>query len=274
MAFPQYAFGMGSTASTGDTARQYKTSDNLQLRMDLHERFSINKRGFHRWVFDQLDLDPVASILEIGCGTGRLWRDNAARIPPGWRVTLTDFSEGMLNTARKNTEGLGFDYRVANATYISIEHAQFDAVIANHMLYHVEQYEDRQRVYSNITRILKPGGHFYAATNGLQHMHELEELVRAFDPAQPFIGSIVRNFSLESAPAELAGHFPEIRVKRYEDALRVTDAQAIVDYVLSATPLFQSSTERKAELSAFIHEHTGDMFVISKDSGLLQAVRA
>lgn len=40
-------------------SEQYKDATNLQARMQLNERFSVNERGWHPWVFDQL---PVNSL--------------------------------------------------------------------------------------------------------------------------------------------------------------------------------------------------------------------
>jgi hypothetical protein len=33
---------------------QYKTASNLNARIRLHQRFSTNPYGWHRWVFDQI----------------------------------------------------------------------------------------------------------------------------------------------------------------------------------------------------------------------------
>ncbi|MBC8235425.1 hypothetical protein H8E77_38250 [bacterium] len=60
---------------------QYRNASNLNARFQLHERFSINKYGWHQWVFDQFDIHPNAHILELGCGQGFLWVKNIGRIP-------------------------------------------------------------------------------------------------------------------------------------------------------------------------------------------------
>jgi hypothetical protein len=72
--------------------RQYRTAQNLNARIELHERFSTNPEPFPRWVFDRLRLPSEADILEVGCGNGNLWAANRGRIPAGWRLTLTDIS--------------------------------------------------------------------------------------------------------------------------------------------------------------------------------------
>ena len=50
---------------------QYKDSGNLEARFQLHERYSTNKYGWHRWVFDQLRVPRDGRVLELGCGPRR-----------------------------------------------------------------------------------------------------------------------------------------------------------------------------------------------------------
>ncbi len=83
---------MTEDLSSQTIQRQYKVSSNLEARIYLHQRFSVNPLGWHRWVFNQLNLRPEAVVLEVGCGAGQFWLDNAGRIPARWRFVLTDFS--------------------------------------------------------------------------------------------------------------------------------------------------------------------------------------
>ena len=87
--------------------QQYQTDANLTARIDLHRRFSANPYPWHRWVFDHLALPADARVLELGCGPADLWRENAGRIPAGWDITLTDFSEGMVAAAQRNLAEIG-----------------------------------------------------------------------------------------------------------------------------------------------------------------------
>ena len=70
------------TTDTGiDSARilreQYKDGSNLSARIRLHQRFSTNRYGFFRWMFDRIQIPESARVLELGCGTGILWRGSA-----------------------------------------------------------------------------------------------------------------------------------------------------------------------------------------------------
>jgi ubiquinone/menaquinone biosynthesis C-methylase UbiE len=213
---------------------QYKDASNLQARIGLHERFSTNKYDWHRWVFDRLDLPPQSRILELGCGSGLLWTKNQDRIPAGWEITLSDLSPGMLRAAQDNLQVIHrfFRYEIADAQAIPFDDETFDAVIANHMLYHVP---DRPKALSEVYRVLKPNGYFYAATNG-QAAPSGSVGIRAW-----IMKSSVRTgferFSLETGGAELSERFSVVTQHRYEDSLAVTEVKPLIDYIRSGKHL-------------------------------------
>ncbi len=61
------------------------------------------------------------------------------RIPSTWDITLSDLSSGMLDSAWRNlvVTGRNYKFKEIDAQEIPFEDETFDAVIANHMLYHV-----------------------------------------------------------------------------------------------------------------------------------------
>ncbi len=210
---------------------QYKDASNLKARMDIHGRFSTNKLNLFMWIFDQFKMASDSRILELGSGTGQLWKTNIQRVPAGWRVTLTDLSPGMLEEARKNMERADgkFTFQTVDAASIPFEGGFFDAVIANHMLYHVA---DLDKALSEISRILKPGGLFYASTVGQGHMRELKDFVRRFVPE--YQGAYYTDrFDLENGAAQLSKWFQNVHRHLHDDSLVITETEPLVAYVLS-----------------------------------------
>jgi ubiquinone/menaquinone biosynthesis C-methylase UbiE len=252
--------------------KQYKDSSNLDARINLHQRFSVNPYGWHPWVFDHLNLPPRCRILELGCGRGNLWLENLARIPSGWEILLSDASTGMLEEARRNLEKQRpFQFRVIDGQSIPCESHSFDAVIANHMLYHVP---DRPAALAEIHRILKPAGNFYASTVGDRHLLEIGDLIGRFDSGSTSWGRVADSFTLENGTNQLSQWFAKIQLFRYEDALEVTEVAPLVNYILSGwahipverQPAFREFLSRTMELQ-------GNVFHITKDSGLFVSVR-
>lgn len=256
---------------------QYKDASNLNARARLHAEFSANKYGWMRWVFDQLDLPDRCRILELGCGPGWLWRQNLQRIPAGWDITLSDFSPAILADAKNALDDAprAFMFEVIDAQTIPFADESFDAVIANHMLYHVPELDE---ALSEIQRVLKPGGRFYATTNGAKHMKELADVVRPLAPELPCTqGANAKAFGLENGWAKLERHFDNISQRRYEDSLKVPETAPLMAYVLSVRGATEAFTnENAAKLRRLIDERitANGVFHVTKSVGIFAARRS
>lgn len=262
---------------------QYRTSANLDARIRLHVRFSTNHYGWPRWVLDQIAAPQAAQLLEVGCGPASLWVENADRIPSGWQITLTDQSAGMIAQAEQALAAAGrpFHFAQMDAQALHFADGAFDAVIANHMLYHVP---DLPQALREIQRVLKPGGRLYAATNGKAHMAELRTLIQQFDPTLDYMATAAppeRFFSLENGAAHLSPWFASVELRRYEDGLAVTDANALVDYVFSMMTFTGAQFSDPAVARAAFTEYTvaqmaqqDGVFPIQKATGLFIATKA
>jgi len=251
---------------------QYRDAGNLSARMQLHERYSTNPYKFQRFVFDQLSLPSTAHILELGCGTGALWQQNAERILPGWRIRLADLSIGMLRQAQTNLQSLARSsaYLVTDAQYIAFPEASFHAVIANHMLYHVP---DRRKAYSEANRVLRPGGVFLAATNSVNHMGELRAMIRRVKPeALAHLSDPLSHFCLESGQEELSECFSDVAMQRHDDALVVDQAEPLLKYVESMGGLNTAELAQLEKLVAAEIAAKGTLR-ITKTPGLFTARR-
>jgi ubiquinone/menaquinone biosynthesis C-methylase UbiE len=250
---------------------QYKDANNFNARVELHRRFSVNPYGFHRWVFDHFKLGEQSTVLELGCGPGELWRSNRGRIPADWRITLTDFSPGMLEEARRQPGGDRFTYQVADAQELPFADASFDGVIANHMLYHIP---DLERALSEIRRVLKPGGHFYATTFGRAHMRELDELVWKHWPQIPRKGlGTTSPFVLENGQELLAPFFAQVTLDLYQDALEVTEAEPLAAYAFSGRLGSRLTPAMRESFTSMIRQEIAEHgpLHITKSSGLFEA---
>lgn len=253
---------------------QYLDSRNLDARIVIHQRFSTNPYGWFRWVFDTLlRLPEHARILELGCGQGLLWKENIDRIPAGWNITLSDLSPGMLDAAWRNlvVTGRAFKFEEIDAQSIPYPDKSFDAVIANHMLYHVP---DRPRTIGEIKRVLEPGGRLLATTVGANHMREMTDWLRRVSGGE-HASAVTQTFTLENGLEQLRAFFPEVRLSRYQDNLRITELEPILAYIrsgISAPDLNEHEFKKlQRELQAQWNEK-GEI-IISKDSGLFEAVK-
>src|SRR5258706_8894120 len=265
---------MSSTNQEYLLKSQYKDSSNLQARIQIHKRFSTNKYSFHRWVFDHFNIPRPARILEAGCGPGHLWTQNIDRIPEDWDITLSDFSAGMLQEAQSNLSNSQghFTFQLFDIQSIPFENEHFDTVIANHMLYHVP---DRAKALSEIRRVLKPGGRFYAVTNGESHMQEIYDLLKKFTPEMPGPRdySFSLQFGLENGGDQISQWFNKVTLHRYEDGLVVTEAGPLIAYVLSTSSGTAIIGDRIPEVTHFLEDELAahGAIHITKDTGMFEA---
>lgn len=254
-------------------AGQYEDAKNLDARIALHEQYSVAERGLRTWQFDQFDLSKSACVLGVGVGPGKLWTANRDRVPDDWAVVLTDFSPGMVEEARTNLgshEGRtnprpneSFQFAVSDAAALPFAGGAFDAVTAHHMLYHVP---DRGTALEEFRRVLKPGGRLHATTNGENSMQTIFDVVEEVTGERP---ARVTSFTLENGREQLAAVFDRVELRRYDDALEVTDPDALVAYVLSRNDVDESRAEDLR--AAFAERFEDGSLRIEKDVGLFVA---
>ncbi len=260
-----------------DVETQYRDASNLNARINLHSRFSTHPIGWMRWAFDLMHLEPGQRILEVGAGPGTLWQENLDRVPPGCDITLTDFSAGMVEQARENLRGTypHFNIRRANAEALPFEAGAYDVVLAHYMLYHVP---DIPAALGEFRRVLSPGGHLFVATNGRNHLLEISDLVRRFDPANPYdAGALSERFGLENGAEQLQPFFEDVGLHIYQDSLLVTQPEPLVAYVASMMTVgAEFKGARLEEFRRYVNrefEANGPM-KIQKAQGVFEAVRS
>lgn len=260
-------------AATQALREQYKDGSNLNARMRLHARFSTNRYGIFPWILDHMTrpqtLPVDARVLEVGTGTGQMWARNRERIPNGWRIVVSDFS-GILRDGLGNLASVEhhFDAAQLDAQWLPFREATFDAIVANHMLYHVP---DVPRALAEFRRVLRPGGRCYAATFSNSNMREFNEAVERF-LGMP-ISKAAAHFGLESGLAPMRDAFSHVEVLRYPDSLVVTEAAPLIDYVNSTRTRAKMSDDKIAALGKFFQDEIAahHEFRISKDAGIFVA---
>ncbi len=258
----------------GKLLKQYSDSKNFMARVELNRRFGTNPHKWTLWLFDQIQFKKDAKILELGCGNAILWKSNLQKIPEDARIILSDFSGGMLDDAKVilGDASQRFEYDVMDAQQIPHPDNSFDIIIANLMLYHIP---DREKAISEISRVLKSDGTFYATAFGLNYMKELSDLVFNYDKKincslKPF----ARAFGLENGKKQLEEHFEDIKLIKYRDGLEVTEAEPLVNYVLSFTNVSDFiSGDKIKDFSKYITNilNNKGKIQIEKESGMFIA---
>lgn len=120
-------------------------------------------------LIDLLDPHAGEAILDLGCGTGHLTAQLAAR---GACVLGVDSSMEMIHTARQNYPELTFELVDARALVFD---EQFEAVFSNAVLHWIREAET---VVRGIARALKPGGRFVAEFGGKGNVQAIHRALK------------------------------------------------------------------------------------------------
>lgn len=208
---------------------QYKNAKNLNDRISLHEKYSTNKQGWFNWLFEKIDFSKVNRLLELGCGNGKLWQENKIDLR-NREIFLSDISDGMVDEVR-NKLGSNFNCIVVNAEKIPFKDAYFDTIIANHVLFYLN---DLNLGLKEIDRVLRPNGIFYCSTYGKEHMKEITEIVQNFDSRINLSNhSLYDIFGLENGEVILKKYFSNVQRLEYPDSLEITESKPLIDYIMS-----------------------------------------
>lgn len=246
--------------------KQYQNAKNLNTRISIHEKYSLNKQPFGDWIASHYEIQPGFRILELGCGTGDMWKGKLSLLQEGCQLVLTDFSQGMLDAAKANLCHPQVSFRQIDIQRIPYEDDMFDMVIANMMLYHVP---DLKKALREVRRVLKPGGSFCCATYG---EHGILEYLSRLLGAYGVEDHQNRQFTLQNGADHLEKLFRQVERLDYPDALAVTDLDDLVDYIRSLSSMTVLSTVPRVEICAVLAQHRENgVLMVPKEYGMFVA---
>lgn len=105
-------------------------------------------------------IKPGDTVIDLGSGAGNDCFVARAETGPTGKVIGIDFTPEMINKARENAEKLGFnnvEFRTGDIERMPVTANVADVVVSNCVLNLVP---DKKRVFCEIFRVLKNGGHF------------------------------------------------------------------------------------------------------------------
>ena len=213
----------------GIVKEQYENADNLDIRISIHQKYSTNKLGFGTWILNQYKIGAGYRILELGCGKGDLWKKFT--FANNVELFLTDFSEGMLEEAKKNNMDKNTSFKQVDIEDIPYDDASFDVVVANMMLYHVPNLN---KGLKEVQRVLKDNSIFYCTTYG---ENGITEYLLSLLNNQQSKNELNKSFTLQNGKDILKNNFSSVEMRLYKDSLEVTVTEDLVKYMLSMSSI-------------------------------------
>ncbi len=158
------------------------------------ERFDRWAKTYDRHWMQMWIIDPIqrtvlelaaaespspATVLDVGCGTGRLLRAAGLRFPDATLFGV-DPAAGMVEQARaSNPVGSATRFEVASAENLPFDKDRFDLVFSTLTFHH---WRDQEKGIAEIARVLAPGGSWLladlVATGAMRYVRRLLRMRR------------------------------------------------------------------------------------------------
>ena len=181
---------------SGDPGRTINTGPR-EWDAETYDAVSDPQFEWGMGVLDRLELHGDETVLDAGCGSGRVTEQLARRLPHG-RLIAVDGSEAMIAKAR---ERLGEDvsYLVADLSELEIDEP-VDLIFSTATFHWIL---DHDRLFRRLRTALRPGGRLVAQCGGHGNVAEYAKAIAAV-AAQPQFASHFEGASgmWNFAPAE------------------------------------------------------------------------
>ena len=143
-----------------------------------YDRVADPQEEWGREVLARLELDGDETVLDAGCGSGRVTRLLLERLPSG-RVIGVDAAPSMVERARENLTEAGDRLELIVGDLLELELDEpVDAVFSNATFHWILNH---QRLFNRLFALLRPGGALEAQCGGSDNV---AEWIRAIESAE------------------------------------------------------------------------------------------
>ncbi|HEY1687624.1 MAG TPA: methyltransferase domain-containing protein [Solirubrobacteraceae bacterium] len=146
-----------------------------------YDRISTPLERIGREVLERLQLSGDETVLDAGCGSGRVTQALLQRLPRG-HVIAVDGSPEMLDAARRRL-GAAPELIHADLEALDLRGRSVDAVLSTATFHWIP---DHEKLFRALRAILRDGGQLVAQCGGEGNTRELTAASRAAGEREPF----------------------------------------------------------------------------------------
>jgi trans-aconitate 2-methyltransferase len=160
-----------------------------------YDRVADPQEEWAREVIDRMELTGDETVLDAGCGSGRVTRLLLERLPRG-RVIGVDSSPSMIERARQS---LGDEVELIVGDLVDLELPEpVDAIFSNATFHWIL---DHRRLFERLHAALRPGGRLEAQCGGIGNIEEFLNSVESVSRDErfaPYVRGIASSWNFAS----------------------------------------------------------------------------
>jgi trans-aconitate 2-methyltransferase len=145
-----------------------------------YQRVSVPHEEWARSILDRLELDGDETVLDAGCGSGRVTSLLIEQLSEG-RVVAVDGSPSMVEKVRDVLRSQD-EARVSDLVELELEE-QVDAIFSSAVFHWVL---DHDALFGALRGVLRPAGKFAAQCGGAGNIDRLREVTREVQEREPY----------------------------------------------------------------------------------------
>ena len=206
-------------------------------------------------ILEHLDATGVATVVDAGCGTGRVTELVLERVP-GAHVTAVDGSAQMVEQAKARLAP------AIGAGRVDVVHADLtepllgklpggqpvDAVVSTATFHWIT---DHDRLFANLAEVVRPGGQLVAQCGGAGNLASVYEAMR--QAGEPWIGPKYYAGAAETARRLEACGFTDVRTWLHDEPTPFDSIEALEEFI--GAIVLGAHLERlpESERAPFVH---------------------
>ncbi|BBB25334.1 malonyl-ACP O-methyltransferase BioC [Amphritea japonica] len=199
-------------------------------------------------LLESLDQKSVPLVMDLGCGTGYFAPLLTEQLRPEHLICF-DLAQGMLEYAKQTRVTANTLWLCGDAENIPLADSSVDLIFSSLA---IQWCENLPSLFSEVARVLKPGGRFLFSTLGPDTLFELRDAWSEVDKFQ----HVNRFISFETLQAQATEYLQEVSLREDREVLLydqlrelTTELKGIGAHNISAGR--QSGLTGKARISAF-----------------------
>jgi ubiquinone/menaquinone biosynthesis C-methylase UbiE len=203
-------------------------SKDLLMRIDIHEKYG--SANIDMWTNELLQPKAGMTILDVGCGAGKLCFLFNDYVKGGAKITGGDFSEELLEKAREKNKKTGanidFQFLDFNEKF-KFEDSSFDLCTSAFAIYYAS---DLDFTFGEAHRVLKPGGRLFVSGPLPENKQMFYDIIKEATnkPIPPMPGSSRFKGDIFSTIDRI---FAKTELHKFENHLTFPEVAPFIDYV-------------------------------------------